>query len=315
MKKLKDMFSSKILMLSIIIMIFTIALAISSTALISSVTINYPYTNQYNSSSTGSFVLNATAVWTDPTNVTNMTFWFKTGDTYTKYINSTVNGSRTSVTTGDFIVNISASALSEGAYTITAEARNSSDTITPSSSMNSSPITFTIDRTSPSVALNRPNDRSSITPANKVITFEYTPTDTNFGNCTLYISTVADSKATSDTTTPNVTNGAVNSFAKTYTADDSSESWYVSCKDLAGQTTNSATRTFNVIAFGGSPIEVTVGGGVPTTIPQQKPLAIAQVTKIASDTQNILKQWAMPLVIIIVALLIFAVFKIRQNKK
>lgn len=282
------------------------------------ITINYPTNNAYVSAtgSTPLTKLNATVKWTpDVTNITNVSFVFTSGSVRHVFTNNTINGTRTTTGEGDFTYTITASQLTANTqYAVRVEIRNTT-TLGNDGAVNSSAITYTLDSTNPVIALNRPNDRSSITPANKIITFEYTPTDTNFGNCTLYVSGTPHSSSTSGTTSPNVSTGKVNTFAKTYTADDSSESWIVECTDLAGLKTNSSSRAFNVIAFGGSPIEFTVGGaGVPTTIPRQQPQAIAQITQVASDTQNLLKQWAMPVVIIIVALLVFMVFRARQKR-
>lgn len=266
------------------ILVLMILMSMEAFAAISSVTINYPANNQFNSSSTGTITLNASVVWTGTTNVTNLTFWFRgTNNTAFGFTNSTINGSRGTTLGGDFLVNISSSTLNEGAYTMIAEARNDSDvagTGNPTQSLNSSSITFTIDRTIPVVSLNRPQIGETQTPNSGIITFEYTPTETNLGNCTLYLFGQAVTSSTSGTTNSNVSTGNVNRFTKSFPSDNNSVSWLVGCKDLAGQFANSTARTLNVLVSGSAIITDSSGvvsqGNLQTVIDENgKPLAVA----------------------------------------
>lgn len=249
-----------------ILMFALMLIPISVFAVISTVTLNQPTNNVYNfSNSTADIVLNATIVWTDPTNVSNVTFIFTNGATVFRFTNSTTNGSRTSVTTGDFTFNISSSALTEGVYTVVAEARNMTDTAITGNALNSSSVSFGIDRTYPIISLSRPQDRTSQSPNSGVIIFEYTPTELNLGNCTISVSAGGGGRSTtSGTTSPNITSGAVNTFKLPYASDVKDIIWAVSCRDLAGLVGNSSSRTLSVLSSGYSNI-VGSGGDLTTS--------------------------------------------------
>lgn len=218
------------------------------------ITFNYPFASLYNASGSGDstavmFTLNATVSWTAPMNITNLTFVLVSGATTTRFSNNTINGSRISPVSGDFTINVSSSDIAEGSYTVTIEVQNSTDGSNVGNQINSSSITFVIDRTLPSVTLERPQSGASQSPSNGVIPFDYTPTETNLGNCT-FVPTSGDRvSSTSGTTTPNVTTGIINTFRRGFTSDLTFD-WYVTCEDLAGNNVTSATRTINVLTTG-----------------------------------------------------------------
>ena len=221
------------------------------------ITINYPRNNEYNASSIVNLVLNATVRWAGSSNgrdmnITNGTFYFIVGTNTTTYVNSTVNGSRTSLTGGDFTVNITYGEIAPRTYTVIFEARNASDTASPSSSINSSSITFTIDRTNPVITIQQPNQGQTVSAKGTgLVTIEYTPTDTNLGNSTYYINGVRQTSSTSGTTSPNITSGSrKNTFTKVFGSNNNSVTLRVEITDLAGLKTNSSTITFNVFREG-----------------------------------------------------------------
>src|SRR3990167_6534967 len=118
---------SKMKKLILIFAIFAALLAMPAFAMLDSdtdnfnITINTPATDDYRSGSTANYVLNATVNWAGVgfnINVSNVTFIFTRGTTITQYINTTINGSRTTTTAGDFRFNLSDSNFSEGSYNV-----------------------------------------------------------------------------------------------------------------------------------------------------------------------------------------------------
>jgi len=221
----------------------------------SNITINYPLNLIYVSStgSTDLINLNATVRWTSiSTNISNVSFVFTSGSTRFVFTNDTVNGTRTSTGEGDFTYKIQANSLTANlAYTVVVEIRNSTD-LGNDGAVNSSSITFTMDSINPSgVTLERPHNKEGTSPREGIITLEYTFTEINAGNSTLYLNGVKEKASTSGTTTPNITSGITNKFTKGYTADDSSESWIIEITDLAGLKANSSAFTYSVIFSGG----------------------------------------------------------------
>ena len=277
--------------------------------------------NQYNASggtahASMTYLVNVSVGWIDAGNLTNVTVWVISGTNISSYTNSTNNGSsnqRIGGLGGDFIVNISTAGFyAEGVYTITAEARNQSDTSlsVTNSSVNSSSITFTIDRTSPAITLNRPTHRSSLSPSESKILFEYTPSDTNLGNCSMFRNGVRNTSSTSGTTSPNVSVGLVNKFSLTYRTDAINENWLVECRDLAGTPTNSSTFTFSALATGASNVvlasgEVVSGTGQEYLVDSKgNTLAVAQPQSIKS--KNGTYTWIA--VVAVVAVILFFAF-------
>jgi len=141
----------KINLLAIFSLIMALFILPSSFALLTAPTINSPpstiETNDAN------VMFNATASWSGSgSNVTNLTFWVNS--------NQYPNGTRTNGTagiggtSGDFTFNVPVSALSEGTFTLKAEARNDSDTENVgTNSLNSSSQNFVVDRTVPTIKL------------------------------------------------------------------------------------------------------------------------------------------------------------------
>ena len=202
-----------LLILAIAIMAMPLAFA-EMTA--SNVTFRYPTNNIFNASSAVTVNINVSVNWTSPTNLTNVSFIFSKSGNSTYFINNTVNGSRTSATTGDFTFPLNLGSLAEGSYSLVVEIRNDSgDSASASSALNTSAITFVIDRTSPSVSISSPYTGSTVLPAGAgMITFDYTPTDTNFGNCSLHLDNQLVKSRTSGTTGANISSGSVNRFRR-----------------------------------------------------------------------------------------------------
>lgn len=129
-----------ILLLSVIFSL----LALPTLGTISTITINTPPTNT--ETAENSFLFNASVTWTDPTNLTNLTFWAGSTQLGT---NSTLNGSRTTATSGHFTFQVDLTTLADGTYTVVAEARNTTDQ-QAGTSLNSSGITLIVDNAVPS---------------------------------------------------------------------------------------------------------------------------------------------------------------------
>lgn len=244
-----------------------VLMSISAFAVITSVTINVdPRTgfianNQYNSSGASndlSVSLNASGAWTNPTNATNMTWIFTSSTNTYRFTNGTINGSRSSTTTGDWTFNISISQLAEGTYTVIAELRNSTEVSDKANSLNSSSVLFTIDRSSPGVTISTPYSGSTVVPNSNLVSFDYTPTDTNMGNCSFFLNNQNIGGSKSGTTSPNASSGLVSRFTYPFSNDNNSVRVAVNCIDLAGLRTASNAQnnfTFNVLAGALSPAQ------------------------------------------------------------
>lgn len=283
------------------------------------ITLNFPINNVYNSSGVDNdvyFILNATVNYAPPMNLTNVSFILFVGTNYTRYTNSTINGSRTVAgSLGDWIFNISAQNLSEGSYTVVAEAHNSTEWSNPQTAINSSSITFTIDRTAPVIALERPQNGISLTPQEGNIRFDYRPTEVNLGNCSLYLAGRRAQSSTSGTTSPNVSTGSTNSFTTRFGGNNQSLSWNVECVDLAGLRANATARTINVLAVGFSNIvspggAVSSSGGKEYLVVDGKTLAVGNTNQMpAKKDSRFLQQYGGWIALLAVAGLIWLMWK------
>lgn len=306
--------------LFLVMMLSSLALAVENQN--TSFTPTFPINNISFSSNSATIKLNTTVHYnvtnvTMTGNATNVTWYVIKGTNETFFRNSTVNGTRTTPSKADFTYTIPINGLSEGIWVITAEVRieyNLSAGL--ANTTNSSPLTLTIDKTRPSVSLERPHNRESISPSEGIVTLEYTFTETNAGNATLYVSGAVEERATSNTITPNITTGKTNSFSKTYSADDSSETYIVEVTDLAGNKQNSTSFTYSVI-FSGGEIQQrqfdSSGQPIQTQDDVQRQQALS-VSPPAGDG-NVFIDWLLSwgwIAIIVIAVVIF-IYKKRQN--
>ena len=233
------------------------------------ITFNYPTDKIYNSSAGPlhtnlKLPVNITVAFSSASagmNITNITYVFTQGTNVTLFFNNTINGSRTSTKAGDFTIqNLSFGNLSEGTYDFHVVVWNTSTSgYSNAFTINSSKITFVLDRTSPSIVLERPSSGQTLTPSNQFITFEYTPRDTNFGNCSIYAGGRKQTSSTSGTTNSNVSSGGLNKFSLKFTGDNASMPWLVECMDLAGNVANSSANTLNVLVSGSSNVVLPSG--------------------------------------------------------
>ena len=223
----------KIMILPALIFALMLFILPSAMALLSTVTINNPVTNQQIRTST-TFDFNISVTTTNPTNTTNVTVWF--GSTAVG-LNSTINGSRTSPTSYDFIVHANLASISEGSYTVKAEARNDSS-IQPAGSLNSSSITIIIDRTPPVCQVGI--SRTKIAPK-QLIEVTCTPADSNTINTSAYNMYIQDPSGLQTTTADTSGRASFNgiaTFAKgLYTAG-------CNAVDNAGNSCTNATTNF-----------------------------------------------------------------------
>lgn len=286
------------------------------------ITLNLPTNNSYNSSgnSVTNFRMNATVAWVggaNGMNVSNGTFVFVLGTNVTKFVNGTegVNGSSTSASTGDFFFNISYGNLSEGTYSVHFMIFNETTApVSNANQINSSKIAFTIDRSAGSVVISNPLSGSTVVPNANVVTIEYTPTDLNYGNCTLHINNQAVKSSASGTISPNVTSGALQRFTQTFSADNLTVRTAISCIDLAGNANSNNQQnnfTFNVLLGALSPAvrqQLISGGGGYVQQQQPKQLAFSGVSLGGVTSQrasNHFEKWAWAYAIVVVAGLIY----------
>lgn len=285
----------KIMILPALMLALMLFVLPSAMALLSSVTINNPVTNQQIRTST-TFDFNISVVATNPTNTTNMTVWF--GSTAVG-LNSTINGSRTSPTSYDFIVHANLAGISEGSYTVKAEARNDSDTITPASSLNSSSITIVIDRTSPVCQVGI--SRTKIAPK-QLIEVTCTPTDSNTINTSAYNMYIQDPSGTQTTTADTSGRASFNgitTFAKgLYTAG-------CNAVDNAGNSCTNATTNF--FAKDDTAPETGDSSQAPSTDSSQVPPP--------SNLMMYLGLGAALIIIIVLLLLVFVVIPAMKGKR
>lgn len=164
------------------------------------------------------YIFNVSVVWTDPTNITNVSVWAGSTQLCT---NSTVNGSRTSSTTGHFICNGTLSGLSEGLFSLIAEARNDTSTSNLASSKNSSSQNFRIDRSSPTCSITI--SKTKLAPFKQIEVDCSRSSDTNTINTStynLYVEDSGSSRTTDSDETDGIAefSGATTSVKGEYTA-------------------------------------------------------------------------------------------------
>ena len=292
------------------------------------ITLNFPTNNSYNSSgnSVTNLRLNASVAWVggaNGMNVSNGTFVFASGTNVTNFYNGTasLNGTLTTTSTGDFFFNISYGNLSEGTYDVHFVIYNETTApVSTTNQINSSKIRFTIDRTTPVIALERPQNAISLTPSNGFIIFEYTPTETNLGNCSLFLGNNRITASTSGTINSNVSTGQINKFSQSFKGDNASLSWNVECVDLAGLRANGTSRTVNVLSSGFSNI-VGAGGGVTTSAGKEYLVEGGKTLAVGSQNQlpvvkkgTFLKQygWLIALVAVVAILYMMFIWKPKR---
>ena len=288
-------------LLSFLMMIALSSLVYSATddMVAANITINFPVDLSYTleTGSTDLTLLNATVRWNANTkNITNVSFIFTSGSTRFVFTNTTMNGTGGAIEgarVGDFTYRIQPDDLTANlAYTVRVEIRNSTQ-LSNDGAVNSSSLTYTLDSLNPSIVVFLPqsNEIVSSKGIGEVI-YEYTPTDTNFGNSSLYIDGRLVKSSTSGTTAPNVTTGARNRFKTYFTANNLSRSFIIELTDLAGNKLNSTSRTFGVFVQGASKPEsvfVTPSGQVISTPAEPKgkaitkPLAIGNAGNLLSN--------------------------------
>lgn len=300
-----------------VFMMFPSVFAETDDMQIDNVTLNMPVNYTYNASIGGVnlYMLNATVRWTPTeTNITNVSFVFTSGSTRYVFTNITINGTRTTTGRGDFTYLLQPSNLTANLkYEVRVEIRNST-TIGDDGAVNSSFVIFTLDSLTPTISLSKPHSRESVSTTEGFITFEYTPTDTNLANVTLYVNGVINKTSTSTTATSNATSGTVNRFTTLYTVNDDSESYIVEVVDLAGNKINSTSFSYSVIVFGGDVKTVYVDSASgqqqaisPTTVPKQPPLVVSNA---GAPDWFMDYWWVIP---IVVAVGIFIIFKTKKG--
>lgn len=105
--------------------------------------------------------------------------------------------------------------------------------------MASANFTYNEDSTPPTVIGHNPNG----TLYSPDITFNYTPTDNNFGNCSFYITEHDSSVFSTDQTNTTITNATVNQFTKTI-SETGTYTYRFGCSDKIPFHTNSSSGTF-----------------------------------------------------------------------
>ena len=288
------------------------------------ITINFPTALTYNAS-TGSVplaLLNATVKWNANTkNITNVSFIFISGTSRFVFTNTTLNGTGGAIAgsqNGSFTYAINVNNLTPNlVYTVRVEVRNSTE-LGNDGAVNSSPVTFTLDSISPLITINLPNSGETVAAKGTgLVTFEYTPTEINLGNSTLYIDGQPVKSSLSSTTSPNVTTGARNRFTNMFSANNNSRTFIIELTDLAGQKINSSSRTFGVFVQGAADpvtVFVTPSGERISSPAQPKGKAITKPSALGNigNAGNLLSN---PLVwggIIVAALIGFVWY---QNRK
>jgi len=286
------------------------------------ITLQFPTDKTYNTA-TGvkEIILVANVSWNGASaaaagmNITNGTFVFRspTGvETY--FINNTINGSRTSIISGNFTVNVSGFNFSEIAYTVHFVAWNESTAgYQDDNTINSSKVTFTFDRSNPSAVISTPLVSSTVVPNNNIVTFEYTQTDTNAANCSLHLNDQLVKSSTSGTTTANATSGILQRFTQSFGADNSSVRVAIDCLDLAGLRTTSSQLnnfTFSVVLGSISPAQrqqlYSGGGGGYIQQPSQPAFSGVSQSAAVQQASTHLQKWAWAYVISIAAAGLYA---------
>ena len=237
------------------------------------ITIATPSLDSY-STNAAAIKLNATVAFTVGTqiNITNLTFIFSKGTNITRFFNSTVNGTGTNAEHGDFTYTLIAGQLTEGSWSVVAEARNDSSITVNNAATNSSAVVFVVDKTPPQTKISVPVSGSTVVPSYSTVTFEYTPTETNLGNCSLHLDNQLVRQSSSSTTAPNVSSGILNRFTHSFGTTNNSVRVAISCLDLAGNDGTNDNFTFGVL-IGATPYaikQLQAGGGGGLPIQQQQ---------------------------------------------
>lgn len=288
------------------------------------ITLNLPTNNSYNSSgnSVTNFLLNATVAFAggaNGMNVSNGTWVFAAGTNVTNFYNGTasMNGSvKTTLSIGDFFFNLSYGNISEGTYTVHFVVYNETTApVTNTNQINSSKVQFTIDRSGGSVVISTPLSGSTVVPNANVVTFEYTPVETNLGNCSLNLNNQLVKSSTSGTITPNVTSGVLQRFYQPFGDDNLTVRLAIRCIDLAGNPSISSQLnnfTFNVLIGGMSPAvrQQLASGGGGGFMPQKQQPTFSGVrlgsNAAVRQASTHLQTWAWAYVITIAGILIYA---------
>ena len=317
--------------LILVLLIVIIAMfSLQSFAVIDSCILNNPVQNQYDN---GQIRLNATAVWSKAgNNVTNVTFTFVTGSTTTTLANGTVNGTRTNTTgqvgagtvgTGDFTYTLSANDITENAYTeVYATCYNKTVFAAVDSLVSTAVTNYAEDTTNPAVAISAPLSGSTVVPNNNIVTFEYTPADTNLANCTLSLNNQLISRTTSDVASSNATKSSINRFTQNFNADNSSVRAAIRCIDLAGLATAGNVQnnfTFNVLLGATSPAVKALqqqqsGGGSDFIQSQGSGFSVANAAANLGLSQNHFEKYGFIYAISIVLIGVFAAKKFLFKK-
>lgn len=324
----KSIFLLSILFLFLVIIIQDVYAILDADTNLTNITLNYPAINNTYNFSTGGvrLRLNITVAWTTPMNITNVTWFLIRGTNTTTFINATngstiINGTRTSTTTGDFVINITFGDIAEGNYNVIVEVRNDSDARSVETAINSSRVSFVIDRTPPVINLERPQDRISLSPTEGKIVWEYTPTETNLGNCTLFLGGNRQQSSTSGTIFPNVTTGVINKFGTRFSSDNTSLIWLVECTDLAGQRANSSSRTINVMTTGFTNVVDASGrattGGKEYFVKEGKTLSVGSpTTKLPPKKEStFISTFGWLIALVLVAVVIYLSFIWKPKSK
>lgn len=292
-------------------------LSLSANALMNTdCSFNNPVNNQFNKSTSADFILNCSVTWTAPTNITNMTYWFipASNNTPYSYTNNTINGSRTTTTSGDFLIRINTNDFAAGRYTVIAETQNATDRADPATSRNSSAITIGIDNSIPGVRIINPLSGSSVLPSGNEVTFQYIPDDANIANCSLSLNSQEVKSDTTGTINPNVTTGATGSFRYKFESDNASVRVAIRCEDLAGQFTTSNSQnnfTFNTILGGvTAAMKQSASSGAATGIISDPKFSSLPSNKLVSQpvSQTFIEKYAW---VAAIAVILFAAFAIK----
>ena len=293
------------------------------------ITFNLPTNNSYNSSGSTvtNFLLNVSVSWqgvnlggaTTGMNMSNSTFIFTKGTNVTTFYNNTasINGTKTTVSTGDFYFNISYGNLSEGTYDVHFVIYNETTApVTDTNQINSSKIQFTVDRSGGSVVISNPYLGSTVVPNANTVAFDYVPTEPNLGNCSIHLNNRLVKETTSGTITPNVTSGLSQRFTHPFPADNSSVRVAIRCTDLAGNpsaTSQLNNFTFNVLIGGVPPAvrqQLISGAGGGGFAPQKQQPAFSGVnlgsSAAAQKASTHLQTWAWAYAIVVIGVLIYA---------
>lgn len=217
-------------------------------------------------------------------------------------LDSVWNSNDSGVSNYTLTSNLSLAVWNEGSNTIILYANDSAN------NENSTSVTFSIDTTAPSITLNSPSDNYE--NPNNYITFEYTPTDNNLANCTLFIYDKTDT----------YTNTTLVSGIKHYELvsdlyNGINYKWHVDCFDALNQNTSSEERTVKIRS------ETEARGGSETGIIPEENITLAglesniteEVPTIGEIVNEIKK--VEPKKILIGLMILFGIIALPRNGK